>query len=155
MRNRLLKSFTVVAACCMMLAVASPSFAQSRSQYFNRSNVERLVRQAEMHTNQFAVAFDRALDRSRLDDTVREGRLNERANELRGQLNNIRMQLNRRGDFSDVRPQVSSALEVGQRLNNAMRIRRVNFGFGVERQWSLVRADLNRLASIFNLRQLS
>jgi len=139
----------------MMLAVAAPSFAQYRSRDFNRSNVERLVRQAAMHTNQFAVAFDRALDRSRLDDTMREERLNERASELRGQLNNIRMQMNRRGDFSDVRTQISSALDTAQRLNNVMRIRRVNFGYGVERQWSLVRADLNRLASIYNLRQLN
>ena len=139
----------------MMLAVAAPSFAQYRGQYSNRSNVERLVRQAAMHANQFAVAFDRALDRSRLDDTTREERLNERASELRGQLNNIRMQLNRRGDFVDVRSEVSSALDTAQRLNNVMRIRRVNFGFGVERQWAMVRSDLNRLASIYNLNQLN
>jgi ribosomal protein L19 len=155
MRNRLLKSFTALAACCMMLAMAAPSFAQYGSRDYARTNAERLVRQTEMHMNQFAVALDRALDKSRLDGSIREDRINERASVLQGQLSAIRQELNRTRNFVDVRSQVASAINTAQGLNNTLRIRRVNFGFGVERQWAMVSADLNRLASIFNLRQLN
>ena len=155
MRTRILKSITALAACCMMLIMAAPSFAQTRSSDYARTNVERLVRQAEMHTNQFAVALDRSLDRSRLDGSIREERLNERASDLRGQLSAIRQELDRTRNFVHVRTQVASALNTAQGLNQTIRFRRVNFGFGVERQWAMVRSDLNRLASTFNLRQLN
>jgi hypothetical protein len=140
----------------MVLAFASPSFAQTRwpARYgqYNRANIDRLIRQAESRSNQFVNLFDRALDRSRLEGSFREDRLNERAAQLERELNVVRMHLNRTGNYNVMRAHLANALQVGQGINTVMRNRRM--GPMVERQWMLLRADLNRLAVPFNLRQL-
>lgn len=153
MRNRLLKSFGAVTVCCMILALASPSFAQWRgSNRYTRTSIDRLIRQAESRSNQFVGAFDRALDRSRLEGSIREDRLNERAAELERQLNVARSELNTTGNHWAIRSSVSNAIEVGRAINNVMRRR--NLSPYAERQWTMLRSDLNRLASAYNLRQL-
>ncbi|HJQ71686.1 MAG TPA: hypothetical protein VKA70_22105 [Blastocatellia bacterium] len=138
----------------MVMALASPSFAQRRgpSRSYTRVNVDRLIRQAENRSDQFVAIFDRALDRSRLEGTIREDRLNERAFQLERELNVVRQQFNRTGDHYSVRSHVANALEVAQGINTVMRNRRLIPV--AERQWTLLRSDLNRLAAIYNLRQL-
>jgi len=153
MRNRLFKSLGALTVFCMALALASPSFAQWRgSSRYTRPMVDRLIRQAESRSNQFVAVFDRALDRSRLEGTIREDRLNERAAELERQLNVTREELNRSGNQWAIRSSISNAIEVGRAINNVMRKR--NLTPNAERQWMLLRSDLNRLASVYNLRQL-
>jgi len=156
MRNSLLKSFAALAACCLVMALASPSFAQSRgsarSRGYSRASVDRLIRQAENRSDQFVAIFDRSLDRSRFEGTIREDRLNERARELEMQLNIVRQEFNRAGNYYNIRSHVSNALSAAQGINTVMRNRRLNPV--VERQWILLRSELNRLASVYNLRQL-
>jgi hypothetical protein len=155
MNNRLLKSFVALTVCCMVLALASPSFAQgrgySRGRAYSRADVDRLIRQAENRSDQFVAIFDRALDRSRLEGTIREDRLNERAMTLERELNIVRQQFNRTTNYYNVRSHVANALSAAQGINNVMRNRRLDPV--VERQWMLLRSDLNRLAAVFNLRQ--
>jgi hypothetical protein len=140
----------------MVLALASPSFAQWRGEYRGRGNdrmyVDRLIRQAENRSDQFVRIFDRALDRSRLDGSWREDRLNVRAMDLERQLNIIRQQFNRTNNPYQIRSHVANAMNVAQSINQVMRYRRLEPM--VERQWSLLRSDLNRLAAVYNVRQL-
>ena len=139
--------------CCVVLAMAAPSFAQWRgSSRYNRGSIDRLIRQAESRSNQFVGVFDRALDRSRLEGTIREDRLNERAAELERQLNVARGELNRSTNHWAIRSSISNAIEVGQAINNVMRRR--NLPSNAERQWMLLRSDLNRLAAAYGLRQM-
>ena len=156
MRNLTFKSLTALAVCCLMLAVASPGFAQgrgpSRSRGYARVNVDRLIRQAENRSDQFVAIFDRALDRSRLENTIREDRLNERALQLERELNIVRQEFNRTSNHYEVRSHVANALSVAQAINTVMRNR--NLHPVAERQWTLLRSDLNRLAAVYNLRQL-
>src|SRR6185369_16272752 len=126
MRNRLFKSFGALTVFCMALALASPSFAQWRgSSRYTRPMVDRLIRQAESRSNQFVAVFDRALDRSRLEGTIREDRLNERAAELERQLNAARGELNQSGNQWAIRSSISNAIEVGRAINNVMRKRQL------------------------------
>ncbi len=156
MRNLTLKFFSALTVCCMMLAVASPTFAQwrgpSRSRGYNRVDVDRLIRQAENRSDQFVAMFDRALDRSRLEGTIREDRLNERALQLERELNIVRQQFNRTRNHYEIRSHVANAVNVAQGINRVMQNRRL---YPVaERQWMLLRSDLNRLAAVYNLPQL-
>ncbi|MCI0490874.1 MAG: hypothetical protein L0229_30140 [Blastocatellia bacterium] len=157
MRNRLLKSFTALAVCCLVLAIASPSFAQVRGSYrsraYSRAYVDRLIRQAENRSDQFVAIFDRALDRSRLEGTIREDRLNERAFQLERELNVVRREFNRTGNYYSVRSHVAIALNSAQAINRVMHNRRLIPV--AERQWALLRSELNRLAAVYNLRRLS
>lgn len=156
MRNLSVKFFAALTVCCMMLAVSSPTFAQgrgySRSRNYSRAAVDRLIRQAENRSDQFVAMFDRALDRSRLEGTIREDRLNERAMELERELNMVRQEFNRTRNHYEIRSHVSNALNVAQAINRVMRNR--NLYPTAERQWALLRSDLNRLAAVYNLTQL-
>lgn len=156
MRNGILKSFAALTVVCLMMAAVSPSFAQSRgrarSRGYTKASVDRLIRQAENRSDQFVALFDRSLDRSRFEGTLREDRLNDRARELEGQLNIVRQEFNRSNSYFDIRSNVASALDAAQGINTVMRNRRLNSV--VERQWLLLRSDLNRLASVYNVRQL-
>ena len=145
MRNRLMKSICALLMCCTVIGFASSAPAQERRGFGFRiqfgPDVERLVRQAENHTSQLVAM---------LEERDRYG-LSERARELESQLNMVS------GDFDDRwnygrRAQVASVLRVAQSLNTAMRYRRVDFD--VQRQWSMVRFDLNRLARVYYLRQI-
>lgn len=153
MRNSLKKSFGALMMCCMVLALAAPSFAQWRgSSRYNRVYVDRLIRQAESRSNQFVMIFDRALDDSRLNGSIREDRLNEKASELESRLNIVRQEFNRSNDHWAIRSQISGAIDAGQSINTVMRRR--NLTPAAERQWSMLKSELNRLASVYGLRQL-
>lgn len=156
MRINSLKSLTALTVFGLVLAIASPSFAQSRGQYrgrsYTRTNVDRLIRQAENRSDQFVAIFDRALDRSRLEGSIREDRLNERAMELERQLNIVRREFNQSRNYYDIRGNVENAMNAAQGINNVMNNRRLIPV--AERQWSLLRNELNRLAAVFNIRQL-
>ena len=142
MRNSLIRFM-----CAMLIAVgalATPSLAQERNLGFRVQfgpDVERLLRQAENHTRQFAAT---------LEERDRYG-LSERARELQSQLDMVGGNFDESSNYSR-RSQVASVLRVGQSLSTAMRARRV--GIEVQRQWLMVRNDLNRLARVYNLRQI-
>jgi hypothetical protein len=156
MRNKLFRSFVILMSVCTMLALASPSFAQRRGSYrarvYARADVDRLIRQVENRSDVFVAMFDRALDNSRLDGTLREDRLNERALDLERQLNIVRQEFNRTQNYLVVRTHVARALSISEGVNNVIRNRRLNPQ--VERQWLLLRSELNRLAQVYNIRQL-
>ncbi len=156
MRNRLLRSFVALTTCCLVLALASPSLAQWRDRYGDR-DVDRLIRQAETHSNQFVAALERARDRGFMERVFGGGeRLNgltARAHDLESQFNSLREESYQSENSYDLRSGVANALSVAEDINRTMRYRRVNFD--VERQWSMLRSDLNRLARVYNLRQLS
>ena len=145
MRIRLMKSLCALLMCCSVGVLASPAFAQERRDFGFRiqfgPDVERLLRQTENHTRQFVAM---------LEERDRYG-LSERAGELESQLNMVGGNFDESSNYSR-RSQVASVLRVAQSLSNAMRYRRVSFG--VQRQWSLVRSDLNRLARVYRLRQI-
>ena len=149
MRNRLMKSICALSLCCAF-GVALPSVAVAQrdlgfrvqfgpNQF--RPDVERLLRQTENHTRQFAAM---------LEERDRYG-LSERARELQSQLDMVGGSFEERSNYSR-RSQVASVLRVAQSLSNAMRARRV--AVPVQRQWLLVRSDLNRLARVYNLRTI-
>ena len=145
MRNRLLRSVCALLMCCAVVALASPGLAQERRDWGFRiqfgPDVERLVRQAENHTSQLTAM---------LDERGHEG-LSARARDLESQLNMVGGEFNQ-SSYYDRRSQVATVLRVAESINNAMRYRRVDFD--VQRQWSMVRNDLNRLARVYNLRQI-
>lgn len=145
MRNHLMKSICALLMFCAAAGFASSAPAQERRDWSFRvqfgPDVERLLRQAENHTSQFVAM---------LDERDRYG-LSERARELESQLNMVGGYFDERSNYGR-RSQIASVLRVAQSLNYAMRYRRVDFD--VQRQWRIVRWDLNRLARVYNLRQI-
>jgi hypothetical protein len=145
MRNQLASSLCALLIGFALVALASSAPAQERRGFGFRvqfgPDVERMVRQAENHTGQFAAM---------LDQRGNSG-LSERARDLESQLNMVSGEFDGESSY-DRRSQVASVLRVAESINNALRYRRVDFD--VQRQWSMVRSDLNRLARVYNLRQI-
>lgn len=158
MRRNLSKLLIIIAACAVVLVAVVPSDAQrrgvrrSRGPAYTRASVDRIIRRVEDRSDVFVRLFDTALDRSRLDDSRREDRLNERARELERELDQVRLEFNRVEGYLDVRENVARAMNVSEGINTVVRNRRLTPQ--VERQWVLLRAELNQLARVYNLRLL-
>ena len=165
MRNRLLRSFVALTTLCLALAMASPSMAQwpdryrtdSERGYGRFNNVDRLIRQAETRSDQFVMALEQRNSRSFLSrilgDEERLGGLRARARDLERQLNVLREESFRSGNDYRLRESVANVLSVAEDINRRMYNRELNPV--AERQWSMLKSDLNRLARAYNLSQLS
>jgi len=165
MENRLLKPFVIFTTCCLMLLLASPGLAQWRdrdpqwrdqNRWGGRVNVDRLIRQAETRSDQFVMALEQRSNSRGLFEQIlggdRLGGLTARAHDLERQLNSIREESFGRGDDYDLRPSVRNALRIAEDINRSMQYRRLNPV--IERQWAMLRSDLNMLARAYNLRTL-
>lgn len=143
------------AACLLLLTLAADGQAQwrrGRGRDYAKGEVERAIRRVENASDRFVRSFDNALDRSRLDNTGREDRLNERAAELEREIDVLRQEFDRTDRYQDTREQVSRVLSVAQGINTVVLRRRL--APNAERQWAAVRRELNSLASFYNLRGL-
>jgi hypothetical protein len=157
MRSSISKLLIIFAACAVVLVAVVPSEAQRRGRRargpaYTRTSVDRIIRRVEERSDAFVRLFDRALDRSRLDNSRREDRLNERARELETELDQVRQEFDRSEGYLDVRGNVARAMNVSEGINNVVRNRRLTPQ--VERQWVLLRTELNQLARVYNLRLL-
>jgi hypothetical protein len=175
MRNRLVRSFVALTTFCLALAMASPSLAQWRDRdpgrygrdpgRYGMVNVDQLIRQAENRSDQFVAALEQRNNRGFLErilgDNERLGGLRARAHDLESQLNILREESYRRGNDEEsyrrgndygLRSSVASVMSIAEDINRAMYYRQLNPV--VERQWSILKSDLNRLARAYNLRQL-
>ena len=147
------KVFIFLATVFAVLILSVPSEAQRRrtprQRGYTRSEVNDLIKRVETRSDTFIKLFDRALDRSRLDGTNREDRLNEDARNLEKALDDLRREFDRKESYIETRPEVRRCLDIATDINVAMRHRRL--GGETERQWALLRAELNTLADVYTL----
>jgi hypothetical protein len=141
----------VWAAVVVVLLLPGTIAAQRRNppQGERTSNISRVVADCEERTNQFRRSLRAALNRSALDGTRREDQLNLDAERLERAINRVRESWGKERDPARTRRSVSDAIVVGQDINRTMARRRLNPD--VQRQWDVVRGELNRLAETFEL----
>lgn len=149
--------FTVVSmSVYMILALATPGLAAYQGRYrgrnYTKSDVDRIIKRVEARSDAFVKLFDDALDKSSLDGTDREDRLNERAKDLEKELDDLRKDFDRSDTWHEVRAGVVEALREAGGINRVVHNRRLTPR--VESSWTALRADLNRLAAIYDLPRL-
>ncbi len=156
MRNITSKLLVMLIVLCGVAVLSTPAEAQRRSggrgRAYTKADVDRLIRRVEDRSDEFVRLFDRSLDRSSLDGSNREDRLNERARRLENTLDDLRREFDRKESYIETRPEVARCLNVSEEINQVMRRRRM--GGETEQQWNLLRAELNALALVYNLRPL-
>jgi hypothetical protein len=118
----------------------------------NKGEVERLINRVETNSDQFTKAFDKALDRSRLDGTSREDQLNKQVRELERALNRLRTEFNRGDHRGETRSNLQQVMRQAEGIDRLMRGGRM--AGGVEDKWTDVRKDLNTLAGMYDLKAL-
>jgi hypothetical protein len=124
--------------------------SQPRNRGTERNdNIARVIADCEGRTNDFKRSLRAALDRSELNNTRREDELNLDASRLEHAMNRVRESWNLERDPGRTRRSVGDAIAVGQSINRTMLRRRLNPD--VQRQWDIVRGELNRLAATFDL----
>ena len=151
-----LKAMSIAVGICVLMTLSVSASAQNRRYSRNRVNtkaeIDRLIRRVENQSDRFVRSFDRSLDNSRLDGTMREDNLNERARALENDLDSLRLEFDRTDRYQDTRSQVSRVLSTAEGINDVVRRRRL--GGNTERVWARLRSELNALAYAYNLRQL-
>lgn len=146
-----------LATVVVMLALVTTLNAQGRRRGpVVRANFEQttdIINDCERRTNKFKKTLDRALarDNVRAGDR-REEHLNRTAERLENQLDKVGDAWNRDHDIDRTRDHVRAALALSGDIDNAMR--RWNMGRDAESEWAVLRSELNRLASTFNLRRV-
>ena len=154
MRANITRSFAVtLAAVCLLLILVVPSEAQRRrhprQRGYTKPQVNSIIKRVEERSDRFVKLFDRSLDRSGLDGTNREDQLNQSARNLETALDELRREFDRKENYVETRPEVRRCLDIASNINVAVRNRRMNGE--TERQWVLLRAELNTLADVYNL----
>lgn len=148
MKNYIPK-FAIAVALLLTCQIVQAQPRGARGHAYTKSDVDRIIKRVEDRTDKFKKEFDKALDKSRLDNTRREDDLNQYAKELEHATDDLRHQFDRSDRWIDNRQQVQTCISVASRINVAMRNR--SLGPKVENTWAALRYDLNTLAQVYNL----
>jgi hypothetical protein len=146
--------FGVVTMIGLLSYPAATVEAQGRSygRSYTRVDVDRVIRRAEDRSDVFRKTVDRNLDHSRLNGSRTEDRINAQVKQLENALDDLRSEFNRRDRWTDTRLNVERVMRQSDEVNSIMRKNR--FTPQVEREWDLLRSDLNTLANVYSLRPL-
>lgn len=144
---RLTLGAAAIALLCASVVDAQPRVARGR--VYTKADVDRIIKRVEDSTDKFKKEFDKALDRSRLNNTNREDQLNEYAKELEHATDDLRKHFDKTDAWIENKEQVRNCLSLASKINVALRNRRL--GPKVESRWASVRYDLNTLAGVYNL----
>ncbi len=123
-----------------------PPVGAGGSYRLTDQQVSAIIRRVENRTDTFRTSIDRALDRSVYDGTNAENNINQFVRDFENATDQLRNRFdNRRSVASDVESVLSRAASI----DSFMRRNRLNRR--VENQWTLLRTDLNELASAYSV----
>ena len=106
--------------------------------------VQQLVNNIERNANRFRGSLDQALDRTRLDGSNREDKINQYAKDFQSATKRLRDRYNnRQAATADVQQVLTSAYQI----NTFMQRRRL--GGQAESDWAMLRRDLNELERVY------
>jgi hypothetical protein len=146
---------TRVAWLVMLAAlVTAPAYAQGRprGRDINKRDVERIIKRLERNTDIFKKAVDRQLDRSVLNGTRREDRINDRVSDLEKATDRLRDRFDRTDRWRETRADVEDVVREARNIQGLFdRIRAYS---PVRSSWIAVRSDINTLASFYDIRPL-
>lgn len=159
---------TVILAAFIVLSLPAMAAAQGNNpwwgnrdngrgrqtdDYYSRYNRERLrnsARRISDLSRQFERDLDRALDRSRIDGTRREDRINDVAREFRYAADSFR---NRLGDARDINRSSGDArnlLQIGSRIDRIMSRSRLDSR--AISDWAQIRQELRVISDAYGSR---
>jgi len=123
-----------------------PPVIQSRSSRLSDSELNQLIRRIETGGDRFRSSLTDAFDRSRYDQTRNEANMNVAVGELKNATDQLRMQFE---DKLSTHEYVVRVLARATPIDTYLRNNRLTTR--AQNDWASLRAELNTLASAFNL----
>ncbi len=144
----------IAAVVALVALIASPAFAQGRARgrSVDKREVERIIKRLENNTDAFKKAVERQLDRSVLDGTNREDRINDRVDDLENATDRLRSRFDRSDDWAETRSDVEGVIREADRINGLFD--RVRGYSPVRWSWATVKRDINGLAAVYRVRPI-
>jgi len=135
----------------LALMLTAPGLAQGRyrGRVYSKADVDRIIKRVEDRSDAFQKMVDRNLDRSRLNGSKREDNINDQVKDLEKALDDLRREFDRKDSFRETRREVERVMSEADEVKALMK--RLRFDASVEREWQLVKADLNKLAGVYEL----
>lgn len=161
MTNRRTLTFSIFAAailalCLPMLAAAQggygyPDYGRDRNGNYGRYD-ERYLRDSIHRLDRLAKDFerdlDRALDRSRVDGTRREDRINAQGHDFRRAVSNLKSAFGNGRDLNRSRDEAQRVLAESQQFN---RLGRGAMDNRVASEWSQIQQELRIISNAYGL----
>ena len=154
--NRFKNLFAVFAFSLLVLALPTIASAQWRDRddndSYNRNgrynrNLESTIKNLKNRSREFTRRLDRDLDRGRYDDSRREDRLNNLAEDFRRAAERLDDEYDGRRDYNDSYNEAQRVLQIGRQLDNALSRSRMNYN--VRNDWNRIQRDLDVLANAY------
>jgi spermidine/putrescine-binding protein len=156
MATNYLRCAGLLAGALLLCAPAVPVRAQdaNRDVVATKSDIGTVVDRIERSSGQFKEEFDNAVNHSTMDDSHMEAAAKRRADELHDASKKLGDVFHDKKDKNNpaVRDQADKTLASASELNRVMLSHR--FTDKVQRDWFLLRSDLNALAKMYDLRPL-
>lgn len=137
--------FSFALALCTLVLSALGVQAQFTPRV-NEYQVRTLLQRLETRTDSFRSTVDRRLDNSNLNNTRREDNITAYVDAFENATDELRSDFNSRRETSS---DVTEVLNYGWYLDDFMRRNRL--GAASERQWNLIRTDLDQLARLYRV----
>ena len=141
---------------CLLVIMSGPVTASGQGSYrgriYTKGDVERIIKRVEDRSDSFRKLVDKSLDRSALDGTRREDNINEQVKQFDKALDELRSEFSRQDRWMETRHHVERVMSEAEDVNAI--VRRHILRPVIEREWALLRADINRLAGVYDLRAL-
>jgi hypothetical protein len=140
----------------VVLGATVAANAQWDQRYWNsmrKADVEKVIARLERNANDFRRDLDRWLDYSRINNTEREDRYNNRVRAFEQATNKLRAEFDRRDKWWETRDQVQDVMNNAKPIAEFMR--RGRYSRDLQNQWWTLRRQLNKLATTYRLQQIS
>ena len=125
-------------------------YRRGRGGVYDSRQLRDLARRIEDRSGSFQRNLDRALDRSRIDDTRREDNINEMARDFRNAADRFRNAVgNGNNDMYRSQDEAQQLLQLGSRLERV--VGRVRLDSRTSNDWYQIRADLRTVADIYRM----
>jgi hypothetical protein len=139
------------AALCLAFAMQAPAQDANRDTVYAKTDPADIVERVARRTGAFKEDFDKAVSHSIPDTDKMEAKSKHRADDLHDSAKKLKDVFGEKHDKNDpkVRDQVDRTLAAASDLNRMM----VEFRFTekLQRDWDLLKSELNALASVYNL----
>ncbi len=118
-------------------------------QRYTKNQVAQVIKRVETSSDRFRQNLDRDLDRSKINGSRREDKINEDVKVFEVAFNTLRREFDSNNNWWESRNNVQTAIDSARPVE--IRLRNNRFSSNVQSQWKALRTDLNRLASTYNL----